>query len=130
MKVWVNNLSRGKRKVERLAKLILQEEGLDGEVSITFVGDREIRELNKRYLGRDRPTDVIAFPIHEHGIIGDIYISIDTAKRQAAQYGQTLEEELLLLTAHGVLHLAGYGDRTEEERKKMREKERYYLSKL
>ena len=104
-------------KARRIAEEILRREwGKGAEVSITFDGDDRLRTLNREYLGRDRPTDVIAFDLSrgDNSLIGDIYISIDRAKEQASAYGVPLEEELLRLELHGILHLIGYdhdGDR-------------------
>lgn len=89
-----------------------------GEVSVTLVDDAGIAELNGRYLGRDRPTDVIAFTLHSEGepILGDIYIGYDQAVRQAAEEGVSLDEELARLAIHGFLHVAGWDHPSGEER--------------
>lgn len=80
-----------------------------------LTGDDEIRDLNARYLGRDRPTNVLSFSMDEGGpeesprrILGDVVISVDTAKRDALEGGIPLEDELVFLMIHGLLHLAGY----------------------
>jgi len=87
------------------------------------VGDDDIRDLNLQYLGKDEPTDVLAFSMRESAegepevvggppedMLGDVVVSVETAERQAYEYGQTLEAEVALLVAHGVLHLLGYDD--------------------
>jgi probable rRNA maturation factor len=81
-----------------------------GEVSLTFLDDRGIRALNRDYLGRDRPTDVIAFSLHEPGDppLGDVYVGYEQARRQAGELTVPLEEELLRLAIHGTLHVLGY----------------------
>lgn len=81
-------------------------------ISITISNDKEIRELNKTYLGRDYPTDVLSFPskeILEDGseYLGDIIVNKDQAKRQMEEYNNDLEHEIADLVAHGVLHLMG-----------------------
>jgi probable rRNA maturation factor len=87
----------------------------EAELSLLLVDDREIRELNHRFLGRSKPTNVIAFSMREgmHGslhpnLLGDIVISIETAKRQSKQSGLNEMEMLTLLLIHGILHLLGY----------------------
>lgn len=99
------------------------------EVSITFVSDEAIQEINYEYRGKNFPTDVISFALEEMGegeiaivrdeemplILGDIIISVDTAKRQAIEYEHPLEREIGFLALHGFLHLLGYDHETEEE---------------
>lgn len=84
--------------------------------------DKTIRELNRAYREKDKPTDVLSFPISEEvggwTVLGDIVISVDTAKRQAEYIGHSLEEEIKRLLVHGFLHLLGYDHELgkEEER--------------
>ncbi len=89
-------------------------------VSIKFSHDNEIQALNKQHLGKDYPTDVLSFRMDETGedesyFLGDIIINIDQAKRQAKEYGNTLEAELAELAEHGVLHLLGVHHDGDEE---------------
>jgi probable rRNA maturation factor len=102
--------------IRRLARAILRElNHLDKEIGIVFVDDREIRDLNEKYLKRDRPTNVISFPmaqgefseINPH-LLGDVVISMETAMREARELALSLEEELAFLLIHGILHLTGY----------------------
>lgn len=86
------------------------------EVSIAFVGDDEISRLDEEWLGRGGPTDVISFGLGETPLVADIYISVDTARRNAAHFGVEPREELLRLVVHGVLHAAGYDHPEGEER--------------
>lgn len=100
-----------RRRAEEVARAVLLEErNGDCEVSITFDGDDCLRDLNREYLGRDEPTDVIAFDLShdEEVLIGDVYISVDRAAEQASEHGVALGEELLRLELHGILHLVGY----------------------
>lgn len=95
--------------------------------NIIIVDDVYIHDLNKQYRGIDRPTDVISFALEDDKtfidmdfkVLGDIYISIDTAKKQALNYGHSLKRELSFLTIHGILHLLGYDHQNEEDEKKM-----------
>lgn len=84
----------------------------NAELSILITGDEEIRELNRTYRGKDRPTDVLSFPdgdvVEGRLILGDIVISLETAQRQAKELGHSLEEEVERLLTHGVIHLLGY----------------------
>jgi len=73
-----------------------------------------VQELNRRYRGKDAPTDVLAFPYEEEDLWGEVVISLDTCRRQAEEMGHSLERELSILIIHGVLHLLGYDDETEE----------------
>lgn len=120
-----------RRKLRKVALKSLQAEGFTrpAEISIVLTSDEHIRELNRTYRGLDRPTDVLAFsqlegevapPENGNIVLGDVIISVDTAKRQAAEHGQSLEDELALLVAHGVLHLLGRDDTTEAGAAQMR----------
>jgi len=93
----------------------------DREVTVVLCSDRRIRELKKEHWGEDAPTDVLSFPTYEPGDpflpphLGDVWISLDTAARQARAAGHSLEEEVLTLAAHGLWHLLGHDHTTEEE---------------
>ena len=88
------------------------------DVSIAFVGDSEMRKLNKRYRGINKTTDVLSFS-GEEGFLGEIVISYAQIKRQAKEFGNKTKDELIFILVHGLLHLLGYDDRTEAGRKKM-----------
>ncbi|NIT36093.1 MAG: rRNA maturation RNase YbeY [candidate division Zixibacteria bacterium] len=100
-----------------------EERGVPAEavVEVTIADDALLAELNKKYRGREGPTDVLAFAIgrdapepEEIWLWGEVYVSADRAREQAARRGVSLDEELAFLVAHGLLHLAGYGDETDE----------------
>jgi probable rRNA maturation factor len=87
----------------------------EAELSVVVVDDAGIQELNRDYLGRDRPTNVISFPMLEGeesgivpGLLGDVVISADTAARDAEEAGSTFEREFVFLLIHGILHLVGF----------------------
>lgn len=111
------------RRLKKQARDILQHLELeDCELSILLAGDAEIHELNRQYRNKDRPTDVLSFPqdedaLNEKGqtLLGDVAISVETAARQAAEHHLTLEEELILLLIHGILHLMGYDHETSRQ---------------
>lgn len=86
-----------------------------GEVAVVLSGDETLRGLNRRYRGKDKPTDVLSFPGPGGGEgIGDIVISVETARRNAATYGRTLTQELDVLALHGFLHCLGYDHETDD----------------
>lgn len=89
------------------------------EVSVLLTNDAALRELNQQYRGIDAATDVLTFPGGDYGPLGDIAISVDTAKRQARFRRDTLANEIVFLTIHGGLHLLGYEDETEAGRDEM-----------
>ena len=101
-----------RRSVRKILKHLGRE---SDEISVLFVEDREIRDINRTYLKRDRPTNVMAFsmlegPFHKihPQVLGDVVISIETAARDAKKEGMALEDEILFLLIHGILHLLGY----------------------
>lgn len=107
-----------RQRIESLARRVLESLGIGrGELGLTFVGHEEMRELNREKMGRDSPTDVLAFPIDageerqgEEGVpllLGDVVISPEVAQAQAESEGTTFEEEMCLLLIRGILHIAG-----------------------
>ncbi|MEQ6387874.1 rRNA maturation RNase YbeY [Bacillaceae bacterium S4-13-58] len=120
--------------VENLLNFAAEKEdiGEEAEVSITFVTDQKIQEMNKEYRQKDQPTDVISFAMQEMGedeleikgenlpvVLGDIIISVDRTREQADTYEHSFERELGFLALHGFLHLLGYDHMTDEDEKKM-----------
>ena len=116
--------------LQHAAKVENIEEG--SEVSITFVTNEAIHEINREYRGKDQPTDVISFALEEMGegevaiigegiprVLGDIIISIDRTREQAEQFGHSFERELGFLAVHGFLHLLGYDHMNEADEKEM-----------
>ena len=110
---------------------------LNQEVSILFTADTDIRKLNQQFRNIDQATDVLSFPqdadedliIPGEIILGDIAVSLDTAKAQAKEHGLTFEEEIILLLIHGILHLLGYDHEiSEQEYERMRIKTRELFS--
>jgi len=121
-----------------MRKLLASVDENDSAISLTLVDDERIAQLNKEHLGKDKATDVLSFPLHdpregrpkpaaspqpEH-LLGDIVISIDTARRQAADYGAPLEREIERLMIHGLLHVLGHDHMQTEERAAMEAEER------
>jgi metalloprotein, YbeY/UPF0054 family len=111
------------------------------EVGVIFADDAYIRGLNREYRGIDAATDVLSFALDEgeepmvsggpeETLLGDIIISLETAGRQAEEFGHSLEREVAYLTVHGMLHLVGYDHEEEEDRTAMRRQEENILSQL
>lgn len=99
-----------------------------GDISIIFCSDQYILDVNRKYLNHDYYTDIITFDYCEGDLLsGDLFISIDSVRENAAFYGTAFENELNRVIVHGVLHLIGYDDHTEEEIAQMRSKEDFYL---
>lgn len=130
--------------IRRCCHAVLQLEQFpdSAEISVSFVDNEQIREMNAQYRGKDAETDVLSFPMGENGnydvnhetgakILGDIVISMPKAVEQAKTYGHSLEREVGFLTAHSMLHLLGY-DHEEGglARVRMREKEEYIMRQL
>ena len=99
------------------------------ELSVALVSDREIRGLNRRWRGKDQPTDVLSFPLNDSGALGDVVISLETARRQAREGGWPLAAELRRLLAHGILHCRGYDHENARQARKMAAAERRLLGK-
>ena len=120
------------RGPSRLVREVFRREGhASGVVSVVMTDDREIRRINRRFLGHDRPTDVISFPLGEGGAVeGEIYINIDKASRQARSYRVSLGNEITRLVVHGTLHLLGYDDRTAAPARRMKKLEDMYVGSL
>jgi probable rRNA maturation factor len=100
------------------------------EISLALIDDAQMHQLNRQFLAHDEPTDVLTFPGLEHSpdsLSGEIIISVDTARRCAAEWGTGVEGELLLYFIHGLLHLLGYDDLRESDAARMREMEKKFL---
>ncbi|SKC59745.1 rRNA maturation RNase YbeY [Bacteroidales bacterium WCE2004] len=99
-----------------------------GAINIIFCSDRYILDVNMKYLQHDYFTDIITFDYCEKDVLsGDLFISIDSVRENALFYGTEFENELNRVMVHGLLHLIGYDDHTEEDIAEMRRKENYYL---
>lgn len=96
--------------LERAVRRTLESERrTEAEVSLALLADPEMQELNRRYLDKEHPTDVLAFSLGDGDeVIGDVYVGVDQAARQAADLGLALEEELVRLAVHGTLHVLGH----------------------
>ncbi len=128
--------------IERMLHHAAQAEGIEAgsELSLIFMNNEEIQQINHEYRGKNVPTDVISFAMEELGegemeievegaprILGDIVISVERAKEQAVDYGHSDERELGFLAIHGFLHLLGYDHMTSEDEKEMTKKQETIL---
>ncbi|HNZ82113.1 MAG TPA: rRNA maturation RNase YbeY [Sedimentibacter sp.] len=122
--------------IERAVEAVLTEEECDGdfEISVSFVTNEEIKELNKEYRNVDSETDVLSFPMNEEfdgvTILGDIVISTQKIIEQADDFGHSPEREMIYLTVHSMLHLLGYDHMENDEKSAMRAKEKEIMKNL
>jgi probable rRNA maturation factor len=138
MKLQIEN-SQSKIKIDKrmirstVLKILKTLDCADKEISLSFVDDEKIKQLNKQYLGKDKATNVLSFSLleGEYGhinphVLGDIIISVETAQRDALYGKLTIDQEMDFLIIHGILHLLGYNheNTTEKETKIMRQKEK------
>jgi len=121
-----------KRNISRWIKEVATDyDKKVGEIAYIFCSDARIMEVNRQYLNHDYYTDIITFDYSEANIIsGDIFISIDTVKSNAEEFGVTFNDELQRIIIHGILHLCGQDDKTPELRLEMTRKENLALGKL
>lgn len=121
---------KGKTLNNRWLRLVAESEiRRIGQISIIFCSDNYILDINQKYLQHDYFTDIITFDYCEGDrLSGDLFISIDTVRENAIEYGTGFEDELNRVMVHGVLHLIGYDDHSEADLALMRKKENYYLS--
>lgn len=107
-----------------IEKIILSENKHLGEINYIFCDDDYLHQINVEYLNHDTLTDIITFDYTEDNVLSsDIFISIERVSDNANDFGVTFETELLRVMAHGILHLCGYKDKTEEDSQQMRKKE-------
>ena len=144
MEYYIDNRQNKIEITSELEKIIesvvvesLKVEGLsqDVEVSISFVENEEIKELNKEYRGIDEITDVLSFPMDSQIVVpmpllGDIIISIEKAIEQSNEFGHSIDREISYLIAHSMFHLMGYDHLVEEEKNRMRLKEKQVMKNL
>lgn len=126
------------KAIEKAISTTIEVEKAKGnfEVSVSFVTNKEIRELNKNYRNVDSETDVLSFPMDDEedpeGVImlGDVILSTEKIIEQAEYYGHSLEREMIYLTVHSMLHLLGYDHMTDDEKEEMRNREKEVMKEL
>lgn len=118
IKIWINNA-------------IKNENYVPGQINFIFTSDKYLLNINKQYLSHNYFTDIITFNDVQGDIInGDIFISVETVKNNSLRFGVSFDEELSRVMIHGIMHLIGYDDQTEEQKSEMRKKENEYLDRL
>src|SRR2546425_13249474 len=121
-------------RMREIVRAVLDGEGIDdAEISLAFVDNPTIQQLNQRYLGHDEPTDVLSFPLSEPNarrLAGELVVGVEVAKAQAQDLGHDVQDELALCVIHGLLHLCSYDDKSPSATEKMRRRERHYLQLL
>jgi probable rRNA maturation factor len=123
---------KGWRKIKILLEKVIREEAKTlGDLNYILTDDDSLRKLNKEFLEHDYFTDVIAFNYNEKSVIsGEIFVSIDTVKRNSVNYNVSLRNELLRVMIHGLLHLAGYNDKSRSQEREMRRMEDKWLEEM
>lgn len=152
MKLEIINLQKcypvDKKEVRRIVRNVLKSEKQDAELNVVFTGNKQIKEINKTFLGHNYATDVITFAyrdthrekgktrsgkklsLGENIITGEIIISVEMAEKLARKHDCAVEGEVALYLVHGLLHLFGYDDKQHKEAKKMHQREGELLSGL
>lgn len=119
--------------LRRPARRAAAEHGVAGRVTVVLTDDETLHRLNRAFRGIDGPTDVLSFDMRDQAgddLAGEVYISLPYARRKASKRGRSLQAEVLHLTVHGVLHLAGYDHETEDDWREMERETRKYLGAL
>ncbi len=120
-------------RIKQLVSLILDNENVKwAHIGVVFSTHDFVRDLNRTYLGHDFETDVLSFVIDEtdRGLEGEVYIDVETALERHVEFNSTFKSEIERYVAHGVLHLAGYRDASEEDKSKMHSLEDFYVAQL
>ena len=121
---------KGWKEIKSLiGKVISEEKNISGDLNFILTNDNHLLKINKEFLKHNYYTDVISFDnTGDSELAHEIYISIDTVKKNSINYNVSYKKELIRVMIHGVLHLCGYEDRSNDEKEKMREREDYWLN--
>ncbi|MBU6391475.1 MAG: rRNA maturation RNase YbeY [Planctomycetes bacterium] len=123
-----------KNKIKKIIKGILKVEKKDAELSIVFIDNKTIKQINRAFLGHNYATDVLSFtydePSFKNNVKGEIVVSVEMASKLSRRYGYEVEGEIVLYLVHGLLHLLGYDDKRKKDAKKMHQRAGELLSSL
>jgi probable rRNA maturation factor len=121
-------------RMREVARMVLAgEEIKDYEISLAFVDNPTIHRHNKHFLEHDEPTDVLSFPLSDPSakkLMGELVLGVEVAREQSSECGHDVQVELTLYVIHGLLHLCGYDDKSDQAAQEMRARERHYLAAL
>ncbi|PLX10878.1 MAG: rRNA maturation RNase YbeY [Marinilabiliales bacterium] len=119
-------------RLKKWINYVIQDEGfIQGDINFIITSDKYLLKINKEYLSHNFYTDIVTFNYcEEPNINGDIFISIDTIKNNSTRFSVSFLEELHRVMIHGILHLIGYDDQSDEEKDAMIQKENFYLERL
>jgi probable rRNA maturation factor len=123
---------KGWRKAVNIFKEVIGNEKLiPGDLNFIITNDEKLKEINIKFLNHNYYTDVITFNCNKKKYVnGEVYVSLDTVRKNSIDYNVSLNSEVLRVFIHGVLHLVGYDDKSDVDRKKMKSLEDYWLSKI
>ena len=124
---------RSREAINLARRVLTGERRMRAEITIVFVTNRRMTYLNREYLGHRYTTDVMSFPLsgsRAKTLEGEVYINLDQARRQAREYNVSIRSEVARLIIHGILHLAGYDDRTRQQKVRMTRMEDLYLRRM
>lgn len=116
-----------KSVIKKVEALLLEYKVVEATISLIYMDNNDIKDINNQYLEHNYPTDVITFSLEDDKIDGEIYIGAQIAKEQADEYKVSLKNEAIRLAIHGTLHLLGYNDDTDEKRLVMHQLENKYI---
>jgi len=131
----INNLTNyvcDKKSFSQVAKIVLKGENRERDIlSLAFIKKEEIKKLNKKFRGKNKPTDVLSFLLNEKRYLGEIIICPEIVKENAKKYRVSVKKEMLKVFVHGILHLCGYDhEKSAGEAEKMQKKQEKYLNEL
>ena len=133
IKIEITNLQKvhdiNRALLRKVLSQVMREAGETGSLSLAVVDEEEITELNRRFLGRAEPTDVLSFPMRDEDsdMFGEVVVCAEIAGKEALRRSIGFDAELALYALHGLLHLLGYDDRTPEQRSRMEKREQEIL---